>query len=308
LTPAPVSDVIKAKFEAFKIQPDQPSFAAAAMSYRAEIILQCAAQTDPGIVRTHNEDSIAVMPGLGLAVLADGMGGYNAGEVASGIATELLVRELSRDLDRIDASSHPDPFPLRQLLQARINQVNLAIFEAAQTQAGCAGMGTTLITALFFRNKLTIAHVGDSRAYRWRDAQLTQLTRDHSLLQEQIEAGLLTPMQARFSMNRNLVTRAVGVDPTVVAEIGEFDVQVDDILLLCSDGLNDMIADETIGAVLGTSASQLDQAATRLVELAKESGGRDNVSVILMRVDGGVGVDSAQVPAGFISKVRNWLG
>jgi protein phosphatase len=248
------------------------------------------------------------MPALGLAVLADGMGGYNAGEVASGIATDLLAQELARDLDRIDSTSHPDPFPLRQLLQARINQVNLAIFEAAQTQVGCAGMGTTLVSALFFRGKLTVAHVGDSRAYRWRDAELTQLTRDHSLLQEQIEAGLLTPMQARFSMNRNLVTRAVGVDPTVVAEIGEFDVQVGDILLLCSDGLNDMIADETIGAVMGTSGNNLDQAATRLVELAKESGGRDNVSVILMRVDGGSGTDAAQSSAGFISKVRNWLG
>jgi protein phosphatase len=278
------------------------------MSYRADFLLECAALTDPGIVRSHNEDSIAVMPALGLAVLADGMGGYNAGEVASGIATDLLAQELARDLDRIDSTSHPDPFPLRQLLQARINQVNLAIFEAAQTQVGCAGMGTTLVSALFFRGKLTVAHVGDSRAYRWRDAELTQLTRDHSLLQEQIEAGLLTPMQARFSMNRNLVTRAVGVDPTVVAEIGEFDVQVGDILLLCSDGLNDMIADETIGAVMGTSGNNLDQAATRLVELAKESGGRDNVSVILMRVDGGSGTDAAQSSAGFISKVRNWLG
>ncbi len=142
------------------------------MTSSADLLLQCAALSDPGRVRPHNEDSVAVASDLGLAVLADGMGGYNAGEVASGLATRLLIAELESDLARIGTLPPGEAFPLRQMLQARINQVNLAIYEAAQTEEGCEGMGTTLVLSLFFRGRLTIAHVGDSRAYRLREARL----------------------------------------------------------------------------------------------------------------------------------------
>ncbi|CAN5372407.1 protein-serine/threonine phosphatase PrpC [soil metagenome] len=278
------------------------------MNSRADLHLHCAALSDAGRVRPHNEDSVAVATELGLAVLADGMGGYNAGEVASGLATRLLIAELESDLGRIEAMPPTESFPLRQMLQARINQVNLAIYEAAQTEEGCEGMGTTLVLALFFRGRLTVAHVGDSRAYRLRNGALEQLTRDHSLLQEQIEAGLLTPTQARYSMNRNLVTRAVGVDPTVVAEIHEHDVRTGDIVLMCSDGLNDMIADEVIATILVEADGDTEIAAGRLIEAAKENGGRDNVSVILIRVDGGADLKPGPEAAGIISRVRHWLG
>lgn len=249
--------------------------------------LEIAKATHTGMVRSHNEDSIATDAEIGLAVLADGMGGYNAGEVASGIATalissetrEALVRQAPHEVDRATGL----PFAM-ELLADIIAKANTSIFQSANSQPQYAGMGTTLVVALFCDNQMTIAHIGDSRCYRQRGGKLEQVTRDHSLLQEQIDSGLLTKEAAKRSQNKNLVTRALGIEPAVEAEIHIYPVQEGDIYLICSDGLNDMVEDEDIEMTLGALGANLPLAAEQLVEMANDNGGRDNISVVLIKV------------------------
>jgi protein phosphatase len=169
-------------------------------------------------------------------------------------------------------------------LQQFIASANKGIYEAAQERPECAGMGTTIVAAVFCGNRVSIGHIGDSRCYRLRGDKLEQLTRDHSLLQEQIDAGLLTPEQARHSINKNLVTRALGIEAIVPADVSEYRLEAGDIYLLCSDGLTDMIAPNVVQSVLEEKRDDLAQAASRMVELANQNGGRDNISVILVRV------------------------
>ncbi|WP_303783782.1 Stp1/IreP family PP2C-type Ser/Thr phosphatase [Azovibrio restrictus] len=241
--------------------------------------LEIFALTDPGQVRSHNEDAVFANPGQGLVILADGMGGYNAGEVASGMTVTLLADSLGRqDLRCMSGAA------LEQLLRTEIQAVNQAIHQAADSQPQYAGMGTTLVMGVFHADRLLVGHVGDSRCYRWRQGNLACLTRDHSLLQEQIDSGLLSPAEARYSQNRNLVTRALGVESVVEVELTGYDVAVGDIYLFCSDGLNDMVEDEDIALTLQTLAANLPLAGGQLVQLANDNGGRDNVSVILVKV------------------------
>ena len=220
-------------------------------------------------------------------ILADGMGGYNAGEVASGMATMLL----SSEMENAFATSPPHELDeesgqrfARRCLLEKIAVANAAIYHSAESQPQYAGMGTTLVAALFCDNQLTVAHIGDSRLYRLRGEEFALLTRDHSFLQEQIDSGVLSVEEARFSQNKNLVTRALGVDPVVEAEIQDYEVQAGDIYLLCSDGLNDMVEDEEIQLTLHMLSANLELAATQLVQMANDNGGRDNVSVILVKV------------------------
>jgi protein phosphatase len=238
------------------------------------------------MVRSHNEDAILANVACGLAILADGMGGYNAGEVASGMAISLLGGELERAISAVKSapSRAAKHFVPHQAIAAEIARVNTAIYEAAQSQSQYAGMGTTLVVAVFRDNAMTVAHIGDSRLYRFRDDHLEQLTRDHSLLQEQIDIGMITQEEARRSENKNLVTRALGVDPTVQAEIADFDTLPGDLYLLCSDGLTDMVEDEQIQRTLLALSANLELTATQLVQMANDNGGRDNVSVVLIRV------------------------
>lgn len=267
--------------------------------------LEFVVRTDPGLVRGHNEDAVFVNPNLGLAILADGMGGYNAGEVASGMATMLLSSELeaaftNRAPNERDGAS--DGLYAHRAIRDRLAKTNAAIFTAAESQPQYAGMGTTLVTALFYDNRVTVTHIGDSRLYRLRDNVFEVITRDHSLLQEQIDNGILTPEEARFSQNKNLVTRALGVDPVVDPEMHDYPVLPGDIYLLCSDGLNDMIEDEEIGAALQMLAANPELAATQLIQMANDNGGRDNVSVILVKV-------LREFPAGgdWWSKLMAWF-
>jgi protein phosphatase len=252
------------------------------------ISLDAASLSHPGMVRTHNEDSVFVDSPAGLAVLADGMGGYNAGEVASGIAVKVisegLVPELrsDRELSKVDVTSGLTHAAL--LLQQQIAAANKSIYEAAQARPECAGMGTTLVSAVFCGNRVSIGHVGDSRCYRLRAEKFEQLTHDHSLLQEQIDSGVLTPEQAKYSLNKNLVTRALGIEAIVPADIAEYRVEAEDIYLLCSDGLTDMVEPDAVHAIVEERRSDLSGAAGRLIELANQNGGRDNISVILVRV------------------------
>ncbi len=258
------------------------------MNEKLTLALEVAAQTDPGVVRSHNEDSIATREPVGLVVLADGMGGYNAGEVASGMATALLTSEL----EKLFIAQSPSQVGAggtafaHTALTQEIARANGAIYQAARSQPQYSGMGTTLVTAVFHNNSVTVAHIGDSRMYRLRNEQFETITRDHSLLQEQIDAGLITKEQARLSQNKNLVTKALGVDPEVEPSIQTLPVQIGDVYLLCSDGLNDMVEDDEIGMTLGMLAANLGLCATQLIQLANDNGGRDNVSVILVKVKG----------------------
>lgn len=239
---------------------------------------------DTGRARSNNEDSVAVDEATSLAVLADGMGGYNAGEVASNMATSFIKTELGRWL--AEAASRASDIEVRRAMDICVDNANRAIFNAANANPQYAGMGTTLVVAVFRDGQLRLGHVGDSRAYRWRGGQLSQITRDHSLLQEQIDAGLITPEQAAFSANKNLVTRAVGVEDTVLLETHLHEMQPGDVYLMCSDGLSDMLDDAMIARLLQTHDT-LAGAGSALIAAANESGGKDNIAVILVRVAGG---------------------
>ena len=255
------------------------------MSLRGKI--QFVEITDTGKVREHNEDAIGSDVDMGLMVLADGMGGYNAGEVASGIAvqtiTDLAAEGATREA-RNDRDSETGLMRQTIVLRDAVSRANKIIFQTAQSQTHCEGMGTTLVAALFYDNTVSIAHVGDSRAYRLRNEQFEQLTLDHSLLQELVDRGFYSEEEAQRSTNRNYVTRALGVEPAVEVEVQEFDVLPEDIYLLCSDGLNDMVEDEDIHLTISTFNASLDVVGQQLVNLANDNGGRDNVSVMLTQV------------------------
>lgn len=239
---------------------------------------------DAGRARSNNEDSVALDETCALAVLADGMGGYNAGEVASSMATSFIRTELGRWLR--EAGLPATDAEVRRAMDICVDNANRAIFNAANSNPQYAGMGTTLVVAVFRDTQLLVGHVGDSRAYRLRGGRLQQITRDHSLLQEQIDAGLITPEQAAFSANKNLVTRAVGVEDTVLLETHVHEVQPGDLYLMCSDGLSDMLADATIAHILLADVT-LEQSCQALVDAANDAGGKDNISVILVKAQGG---------------------
>lgn len=244
--------------------------------------------TDTGRVREHNEDAIGADPDIGLMVLADGMGGYNAGEVASGIAiqtvTELALAGAARE-NRDEIDPHSGLMRQSIVLRDAIYRANKIIFQTAQSQTHCEGMGTTIVACMFYDNKISIAHVGDSRAYRLRAGNLEQMTLDHSLLQELVDRGFYSAEEAQRSTNRNYVTRALGVEPTVEVEVHEHEVLPDDVYLLCSDGLPDMVEDEDIHLTISTFNASLDVVGKQLIELANDNGGRDNVSVMLAQVN-----------------------
>jgi serine/threonine protein phosphatase PrpC len=242
--------------------------------------------TDTGRARNNNEDSVAVDEPSSLIVLADGMGGYNAGEVASGMATSFIKTELGRWLQ--EASANASDTDVRRAMDICVDNANRAIFNAANSNPQYAGMGTTLVVAVFREGRLLMGHVGDSRGYRLRGGRLQQITHDHSLLQEQIDAGLITAEQAAFSANKNLVTRAVGVEDTVLLETHLHDMMPGDVYLLCSDGLSDMLDDESISQLL-QACDSLEEAASALIDAANDAGGKDNISVILAKVGGAGG-------------------
>ncbi|MEM9208388.1 MAG: Stp1/IreP family PP2C-type Ser/Thr phosphatase [Pseudomonadota bacterium] len=259
--------------------------------------------TDVGMVRDHNEDAIGSNADVGLLVLADGMGGYNAGEVASGIAvqtiTELAVEGADRE-ERNDVDPHSGMMRQTIVLRDAIARANKIIYQTAQSQSHCEGMGTTLVAAMFYDNRISIAHVGDSRCYRLRGGVFEQLTMDHSLLQELVDRGFYSEEEAQRSTNRNYVTRALGVEPSVEVEVQEFDVLPGDVYLLCSDGLPDMVEDEDIHLTIKTFNASLDVVGQQLVQLTNDHGGRDNVSIMLAEV-----TDTFAAKRGFMERISN---
>ena len=243
------------------------------------MIYEICAETDPGLARDNNEDAIAFDLSTGLCILADGMGGYNAGEVASGIAATFIESEMSRWLAQagLDANSKE----VKRALEICVQNANHSIFNAANSNPQYTGMGTTLVVGVFQAGRLVLGHIGDSRCYRLRDDTFEQITKDHSLLQEQIDAGLITPEQALTSANKNLVTRALGVEDAVLLDVTEHRVDAGDIYVMCSDGLSDMVRDEALADIM-LSRATLEQKCTNLISAANANGGRDNISVLLV--------------------------
>jgi len=251
--------------------------------------LQMVGLTDPGRIRNQNEDSIAHIPEAGLVVVADGMGGHQAGEVASKLAVDVITRHILGTLAEAGTTGN-GAFEGKMIGDA-IQLANRAIYELARQQPEYAGMGSTVVVAVFHGGRLWVGHVGDSRLYRFRGGMLEQVTLDHSVVQELVSRGLVTAEEARMSVNKNLVTRALGVDATVASDIGEQALDDDDIYLLCSDGLNDVLADGDIEMMLIEYGRNLEAAARRMVDIANERGGPDNISVILVRANRGFARD-----------------
>ena len=240
---------------------------------------QFCAKTDPGRARENNEDSVVFDAATHTMVLADGMGGYNAGEIASGMATAFINSELSRWL--AEAGEGASGKEVRRAMEICVGNANLSIYNAANSNTQYTGMGTTLVVGVFRGDLLMIGHIGDSRCYRLRTRVLEQITKDHSLLQEQIDAGLITLAQAATSSIKNLVTRALGVEGQVVLEVNEHTVLPGDLYLMCSDGLSDMVDDAAIAKILAAD-SELPRIADELINAANANGGRDNISVLLV--------------------------
>jgi serine/threonine protein phosphatase PrpC len=243
--------------------------------------------SDVGRKRPHNEDSTISDINHGLVILADGMGGYKAGEVASALAVMTILQDMTEGLKKgkgLKPEAGNGLSPQSSLVRQAIRHANSNIYQLAQTDTQCQGMGTTIVAGLFHDGKMSIGYVGDSRMYRLRAGKFEQITKDHSLIQELIDRGIYSPEEAQAKMPKNLVTRALGLDNEVEVDIKEEQVLPGDIYLLCSDGLNDMVNDEEIHLTLSKYSANLVQAANSLVQLANNNGGKDNISVVLVRI------------------------
>lgn len=239
--------------------------------------------TDIGLRRNHNEDHIGYNQQLGIAVLADGMGGHQAGEVAAHMAVNSVLEKLQKLCERKSSV----PITSSQLLEFVSNTIshsNSIIFNAAESIDEHKGMGTTLVAAVIKDSRIYAGHVGDSRLYLFRDRALRRVTRDHSLVQDLIDKGFYTEEEAKSASVGHIVTRALGTKAEVEVDTIEHDVEPNDVLLLCSDGLSDMVADWQIEETLADHQKDLDKTAKKLIMLANRNGGKDNISVILMQV------------------------
>ncbi len=252
------------------------------MEYRAAV------KTDVGRKRTGNEDSFCLAPEIGLFVVADGMGGHAAGEVASRLAVETIQEWMTRYLEEaatpLVGPPRPAGPPEANFLLSSIRLANRAIFDLAQSEPRYAGMGTTLVAALGLRDQLVLAHVGDSRIYCIRGQGIVQLSKDHSLVQQQVDRGILSAEEAQTSQYRHLITRALGLKDRIEVDITAQPALAGDCLLLCSDGLSDLLEDEDMLRVVQEHSDDLEKACQALVELANLKGGDDNITAMLVQV------------------------
>lgn len=275
------------------------------MQQRLHKALEISGISDAGCSRANNEDCITWNTKLGLAILTDGMGGAKAGEIAGRIAAETVLKEVRDHINQL--SSKPTHAveekysPAGRILYNALIKANSVILGIAEEQLECKGMGATTVATLFHDNRVSVAHVGDSRLYLLRNGTLRQITEDHTVIYELIKCGLYTRKQAEESINKNIVTRAVGVTTDLRVDILEESALPDDIFMLCSDGLTDLVPDSALQELLETG-SKLNYTAQKLVELAKKSGGNDNISLILIRV-----LKSYPAKRSFKQKVLNWF-
>ncbi len=238
-------------------------------------------KTDTGRQRRGNEDSAYARAPL--FVIADGMGGAQAGEVASKLAVEAFHDELS------------EPGSPEERLAGRTQAANRQIYEVSRSEDELSGMGTTLTAVYLDDSDLAVAHVGDSRAYLFRDGALGRLTQDHTLVGELVKRGKLTEEQAAEHPQRSIITRALGIDPEVEVDTWTYSARAADVVLLCSDGLTSMITEEQVASIL-SDEGDLDRAAERLIDAANEAGGRDNITVILFRLEEVGGLQEGEHP------------
>ena len=236
-------------------------------------------ETDVGQLREHNEDFIAWDTSMGLLLLADGMGGHNAGEVASELAVD-SIRDALQDVLTPDLIAS-NVIDFNDALREAIVYANEEIIRMAHERLECAGMGTTIVITLFHGNRAIIANVGDSRIYRLREKELAQISKDHSLVQEMLDNGYISEEEAQMSASRNLITRALGIADQVEVDVAQDTVENGDLYLLCSDGLTDLVTDEEILQLLLLYKDDLESGCKELIALANEKGGKDNISVIL---------------------------
>lgn len=263
---------------------------------------EIAARTDVGRMRGNNEDSYKVVPEVNLAVLSDGMGGEAHGEVASHMAVESVTAHCLEaaqnpsvpleSAERSEFSAHTNR------LASAITLANKKIYEAAKATPSQKGMGATVVAAWVNEQRLSVAHVGDSRLYLLRSGELQQLTEDHSLVAEQVRRGILTQQQADQSENQSVLLRALGIEEEVQIDLDEHLLMEGDTLLLCSDGLTRMVTEPEIASTLLT-VNPAEAAADRLIELANDYGGADNITVVLLRVPSS--------PDGFFARIWHWL-
>jgi protein phosphatase len=246
------------------------------------MIVQICSQTDPGLERSQNEDAVAYDDALGLCILCDGMGGHNAGEVASGMAAAFIKSDMRAS--PAVSGRRRESGAVQQAIAQSIEKANSAIYNLSRTNSQYAGMGTTLVVGVFCDDVLVLGHIGDSRCYLLRAGKLTQLTKDHSVYQEQLDDGLLDANHVMPVLGQNFVTRALGPFEAVAADFQQPALALGDIYLMCSDGLTDMVDDDAIATILG-GPERLQQKADGLIAAANQGGGRDNVSVVLAQVE-----------------------
>ena len=269
-----------------------------------------AARTDVGRKRQGNEDSFCVEPELGLYVVADGMGGHAAGEVASRLGVETIREWMAKYLGGADVALVGPPMATcsRQanFLLSSIRLANRVIFDAAQGRREYAGMGTTVVSVLAVDDHVALAHVGDSRIYRIREDGITQLSRDHSLVQQQVENGIISPEEAHASQYRHLITRALGLKESVEVDLVEQPALPGDLLLLCSDGLSDLLEDEEMLAIVQEQGGDLEKACQCLVDRANYKGGDDNITALLIQARPGHG--SRSQSQGMLGRLKDMFG
>jgi protein phosphatase len=233
-------------------------------------------KSDIGLKRAGNEDAFVISPELGLCLVSDGMGGAAAGELASRIFAETATEVFTGSMNRSGEET-------RELVRNAFNLANKTILDHSENNPEHKGMGCTAELLAFFEDGFAVGHIGDSRTYRLRNGLLKQLTRDHSLVQDQLDQGLITQSEAKNHHLRNVILKALGVNETLVLDILSGISFAKDLFLLCSDGLTDMVSDSFIQDVL-SSKSTLDQKADRLIQSAKSAGGHDNITVVLCEV------------------------
>ena len=244
--------------------------------------MKFAARTDIGKYRTLNEDSYFVDEEIGLFVIADGVGGHDAGDVASRVAVAVF-EEWVDDIHKLPADSiDTSPAGKLETLKALVNEANHRVYERSLTRSFSNGMGTTLIAGFITPSDLIYAHVGDSRLYILKDGVLEQITTDHSLVQNLVDIGKLTPREARVHRHRNIIERAIGFESSVEFDHEIYPLTSDDMVLACTDGLHDMIIDDAEIARIITDASDLDAASLALIDKVLEYGGKDNVTLVLV--------------------------